>query len=263
MPVTITPAIPDITINGNTYTHSDWENNTPGTLSAMANDLATIIAAESLVGVLSKAISGDTTLTGTESENLGFIFTGSLSAGAAVTFAAGFQGIAAVVNATSGGFAITCGLAAGDSVSVPAGGSAMLFCDGTDFFPVTPIIRTSGGGSISGAMSISGAATVGGAATISGTASVAGAMTISGAALVGTGFHGVGTGQFDGAVIPTPITWVPSVTLTVNEGLNAMSPARMSAMLFVSIVTSPAATVGSGSGAPSGSGVTYEPYSDG
>src|SRR4051812_8377933 len=97
MPLTITPTIASITINGHTYVHSDWEANTPGTLSGLANDFVTTITAlGATTGTYSASISGDTTISGGSVANLTFVFTGALSANANITFPAGARTISVV-----------------------------------------------------------------------------------------------------------------------------------------------------------------------
>lgn len=202
MPIEISPTIATIAINGHTYTHDDWENNTPGVLGGLGNDLATEISALSLVGTLTKAISGNVTLTGAEGTNLGFVFTGTLTSEATITFAAGFKGPAFIENNTAGGYDIICGLASGLLVRVRYNGSTAAFCDGVDFISQTGIIRRPDGseaisnlnvgGYISaiGTLFIGNSATITGAGTFNstlnvvGNATVGGSLTVSGATYI-------------------------------------------------------------------------------
>src|SRR6187401_505562 len=109
MPITITPAVADIDIGSDVLTNSDWEQDTPTTLSLLVNFLAgTQVALGTTTGSLVKAISGDTTLSSPESINLNFIFTGSLSGNANITFPAGARTVT-IVNNTTGGFALLVG----------------------------------------------------------------------------------------------------------------------------------------------------------
>src|SRR3954463_5637699 len=122
MPITITPTISSITINSHTYVHADWEANTPGTLSGLANDFVTTITAlGATTGSLTKSISGNTTLSGSDLLNLTYKFTGTLSANANITFPAGVRS-AAIINATSGGFALLIGYVAGTKATIPVSG---------------------------------------------------------------------------------------------------------------------------------------------
>jgi hypothetical protein len=218
MPIVISPTIASITINGNTYTHSDWENNTPGVLGGLGNDLATEIAALALVGTLTKAISGNTTLTGPESANIGFVFTGALTGTALITFAAGFSGIAQIENQTTGGHFLTCGLVAGTAIAVPPLGSAAAFCDGTNFSLQSGLVRTSvgvstlgnaavegnlavvGTSTFIGATTVTGAATFSTTANIVGAATVGGTMSVSGATTVDDSLNVTGAATVTGAV---------------------------------------------------------------
>jgi hypothetical protein len=192
MTIDIPGTISTININGHTYDHDDWEANTPAVIGGLGQDIADQIAALDSVGILTKAITTSTTLSGPESTNLSFVFTGALSGTATITFAAGFSGQLQIENQTTGGFGLLCGLAAGTKVSVPASGSCAAICDGTNFGLQSGVVRTSTGCSVVGTLAVSGAATITGAATFSSTVSVAGAATVSGA-LTGT------TANFSGA----------------------------------------------------------------
>src|SRR4051812_45387767 len=99
---------------------------TKQTIGANDNSWGTILNAtldlvdKALGQTLPKALSGDVTLSSTEAQNLGYAFTGALSAAAAVTWPA-FYGPLFIRNATTGGFSLTCGMAAGATVVVPPG----------------------------------------------------------------------------------------------------------------------------------------------
>lgn len=195
--------IANIVINGHTYTDEMWRSDWEGVISAIANDIASVVAAKDLVGMLVKTISGDTTLSGDESANLGFVFDGTLSATAAITFAAGFAGPAVIANATSGAQSITCGLATGTTVTIPAGGAAIVFCNTTNFSLPSAVIATSSGASVPGTMSVAGAGTITGNANLGGTVSVAGAATITGAASFGATASVAGAATIGGALSVT------------------------------------------------------------
>ncbi len=182
MPITITPAVADIDIGSDTLTNSDWENDTPTTLSLLVNFLAgTQLALASTTGSLTKAISGDTTLSSGEAVNLNFIFTGSLSANATITFPGG-ERTATIVNNTSGGHALLIGYSTGTKATIPAGGSAQVYGDGTNFKLASGVAAGSGG-----AVAVPGTFTATGAATLSSTLAVTGAATFaSSVAITGT-----------------------------------------------------------------------------
>jgi hypothetical protein len=194
MPLDISPSISTININGHTYTHSDWEDNTPGTISGIANDISDLsgFLADS-VGIVTKTISTSVTLSPEESTNVGFVFEGSLSGVATITFDAGFTGLAQIENQTTGGFGLLCGLASGTKVSVPASGSCAAICDGTNFGLQNGVVRTSTGCSVVGTLAVSGAATITGALTASSTANITGSATVGGA------LTGSSTANFTGA----------------------------------------------------------------
>lgn len=199
------PTIADIVINAHTYTDAMWRADPEGTLSGIGNDISTIVGAlANSLGILTKAISGNTTLSGSECVNIGFVFTGSLSGNANITFAASFNGMAQIENQTTGGFSLVCGLVGGDQVTVPPSGSAATFCDGTDFSLRSGIVRTSAGAKVVGNLEVTGTESVSGAMTVAGSLSVTGAQTgstlnLSGAATVG-GILNV-TGNLDGNLI--------------------------------------------------------------
>lgn len=185
MPVDIEPPVATIVIGATTITNADWEANTPGAISTMGNALAAQQALLSTVGTLTKAITGNTTLTSGEGANFVFVFTGALSANANITFPAGFKGYAQIENQTTGGFALVCGLVAGATVTAPVGGAAAAVCDGTDFKLRSNVVRSATGANVVGALAVSGAAAVTGAltaATFNGNAFTAGTGTLAVAA---------------------------------------------------------------------------------
>jgi hypothetical protein len=176
MPITITPPVADITIGVTTYTNADWEANTPGTLSAVITALTgQVQALGDTTGTLVKAISnGTTTLSSGESANINFIFTGSLSGTANINFPSGSY-TATIVNNTTGSQALSIGYSTGTRATIPAGGTAQVIGDGTNFRLVSGIAAGS-----SGAVSIPGTFTATGAATFSSTLAVTGDATFSG-----------------------------------------------------------------------------------
>ncbi len=182
MPITITPAVADIDIGTDTLTNTDWETDTPATLSLLVNFLATTQQAlADTTGSLVKAITGDTTLSGPESINLNFIFTGALSSNANITFPAGPRTVT-IVNNTTGGYALLIGYAAGTKATIPAGGSAQAYGDGTNWKLAGGIAAGTGG-----AVAVPGAFTVAGAAALTSTLAVTGAATFaSNVAITGT-----------------------------------------------------------------------------
>ena len=199
MSIIIDPPVADIPINGITITNADWEANTPGAISALGNAIAAVIADATLVGTLTKAISGNVVLSGPDSANIGFVFTGSLSADASITFAAGFSGIAQIENQTTGGYQLVCGLAAGTTVTVPVLGSAAAFCDGVNFSLQSGNVRTSTGSYVSGTFAMSGALDVVGNATIGGAIYSTGNIT-SAALISGNTLNAVGDATVGGAL---------------------------------------------------------------
>lgn len=90
------------------------------------------LADKALGQTLTKAISVNVTLTATEAQNIGYVFTGALTGNVTVTFPA-FYGPAIIRNKTTGGFAIVVGMASGTTVTVGDNTSALVFSDGTDF----------------------------------------------------------------------------------------------------------------------------------
>lgn len=91
-----------------------------------------------LGGTAGITISGNTTLTGTQVQNSGFEFAGSLSATAAITWPS-FSGMAVIQNGTTGGHSITCGISGGTSVSVLNGETAAIWSDGTNFYRLAQV----------------------------------------------------------------------------------------------------------------------------
>lgn len=180
MPITITPTIASITINGHTYTHANWESNTPGTLSGLANDFVTTIQAlGATTGSLTKSITGNTTLSGSDLSNLTYKITGALSANADINFPAGVRS-ATFINATSGGYALLIGYSTGTRATIPASGSGNIYGDGTNFGLVNGIASASGGISAPGTFAVAGAT------TLASTLGVTGAITATAALTVGT-----------------------------------------------------------------------------
>lgn len=203
MPITITPAVADITVGGNTYTNADWEANTPGTLSACIGGLVGHVQAlGSTSGTLVKAISGNVTLTSLEAANLNFIFTGVLGGVAAITFPSGSY-TATIVNNTTGGFGLTIKYAAGTTATIPAGGTAQVVGDGTNFKLVSGISAGSGGSvtvpgtlTATGATSLSSTLAVAGAATFASTVAITGTLAVTGATTLSSTLDVTGIGTF-------------------------------------------------------------------
>jgi hypothetical protein len=127
MPDPTTPA------KGLTQPTVGGDNNTWGGL--LNTDLSLIDSA--LGGTLSLSISGNTTLNSTQAENTGYEFAGTLTGTAAITWPT-FYGLATIQNATTGGFAITCGMSSGASVTVFNGETTPIWSDGTSFIRLVP-----------------------------------------------------------------------------------------------------------------------------
>lgn len=195
MPITITPAVPSIDIGTDILTNSDWEEDTPTTLSLLVNFLAgTQVALGATTGSLVKAISGDTTLSSPEAINLNFIFTGVLSGVATITFPAGAR-TATVANNTTGGYGLLIGYATGTKAAIPAGGSAQVYGDGTNFKLAGGIAAGSGG-----AVAVPGAFSVTGAATLLSTLAVTGNGTFAADVAVGDDLTVTGDTTLTGAL---------------------------------------------------------------
>jgi hypothetical protein len=114
------------------------DNNTWGGL--LNTDLSLIDSA--LGGTLALSISGDTTLTSTQAQNTGYEFAGTLSGTATITWPS-FNGLAAIQNATTGGFSITCGTGSA-SVTILNGETVAVWSDSAgNFYRLAQI----GGGS--------------------------------------------------------------------------------------------------------------------
>ena len=102
-----------------------------------------------LGGTATKSISGNITLSTTEAQNTGYKFTGTLSGNATITWPT-FAGMAAIRNATTGGFSIICGIA-GTTVTVLNGEVVAIWSDGTDFVRLAQIgggIGSTGSGQV-------------------------------------------------------------------------------------------------------------------
>lgn len=191
--------ISNIVVNGNTYTDADWRADWEGTISAIANDIAAAIAGAAMVGgTLFKAISGNTTLTSGESLNRVYIFTGTLAAAANITFT-GFEGLALVVNDTTGGFLLACGNGgAGSTAAVGGGNATLVYSDGTNFALTVGVVSTSTGAGIDGTLSVSGAATVGGAVSVAGALNVTGQTSVTGVMYMASDAHVAGGFEVSG-----------------------------------------------------------------
>lgn len=206
--------ISNIVVNGNTYTDADWRANWEGTISAIANDIAAAVAGAALAGgTLFKSIApSGVTLTAGESDNRIFIFTGALTANAGVTFAASFEGLALVVNDTTGGFDVPVALfGGGASVTVKNGQTALVYCDGTDFSFAVGVVNTSTGAKVDGTFEATGAVTVGGALAVTG-ATTAAALTLTGT-LTGV------TATFSGALTAASLTTTDNIAIGGAAGV--------------------------------------------
>lgn len=106
-------------------------NNTWGTINN--TNFSTVDKA--LGGLLNKAITGNVALTSAEAQNLGYVFTGALSAVATATWPA-YSGLLFVANNTTGGFALTATLG-GAGVEIQPGERAFIHSDGADFVRVS------------------------------------------------------------------------------------------------------------------------------
>ncbi len=84
-----------------------------------------------LGGTVVKSISGNTTLSDTDIQNVGYYFTGTLTGNAIITWPS-FAGMAAIHNGTTGGFFIICN-AGGSPVTVLNGETVAILSDGTNF----------------------------------------------------------------------------------------------------------------------------------
>lgn len=91
-------------------------------------------------GYLAKSITGNVTLTETESQYKHIKLTGTLSAAATVTIP-GYAGEYIVTNATTGGYAVTVKTAAGTGISITNGSRRALFCDGTDTYVISSALQ--------------------------------------------------------------------------------------------------------------------------
>ena len=90
-------------------------------------------------GTLTKSISGTTTsLSGTDIQNTGYVFTGSLAALNTITWSA-FSGFASITNSTTGNQLISCGISGGTYATVRNGESALIWSNGTNFSKIAII----------------------------------------------------------------------------------------------------------------------------
>lgn len=233
--------ISDIIINGTTYTDADWRANWEGTISSIANDIGTVIAAASLVGALTKAVpDAPVTLTAGEADNFLFLFTGALTATRAVTFPAGAT-VAFVVNQTTGGFAITVGYATGTTVTIPASGSAVVYADGVDFTLTDGIARNSSGAAVSGDLSATGNLSITGTSTLTGNTSLAGTLTVTGAStitsLTASGAASLNSTLYVGAAATLNSTLAVAGAATLSAALTVNGAAQINSTLTVTGAT--------------------------
>ncbi len=202
-----TPPVPTFSINGHTYVDADFEQeNMPATMSQLANDIATASAGAIIAGgYLSKAITGDTTLSSGEADNRVFNFSCTLGAPATVTFPAGFVGLALILNTNISGAQSIVITQGGSTVTVESQTVALVYGDGTNFAAAIGIVQTTTGSKVNGTLSITGNTTIDGTASVTGAVSVGGALTgtsatFSGDVIVGGGFDVEGTAAFQGDV---------------------------------------------------------------
>lgn len=87
-----------------------------------------------------------------------------------------------VVNNTAGGFAITFGGSSGSIVSIPNGYSALVYCNGSNFYaaPTSCI----GNFAATGNLAVAGDAAVSGDATVSGDTTISGDLTVTGSSTI-------------------------------------------------------------------------------
>ncbi len=194
---------------------------TPGgnanTWGGIANTNTTLID-KALGGTLTKALTGDVTLNATEAQNIGYEFTGALSADVTVTFPT-FQGPIYIRNKTTGGHSVTVGMAAGETVVVPASLDANVYSDGTDFF----ILSTHGVNTVAatGAVSLAGGVLMQwGSSVVSGTTTINFATPFAAVpySIVVTGQAGLFYNVNGGVTTTTSFSCVPNAagSATVN-----------------------------------------------
>lgn len=230
MPLTISPHIASITINGHTYVHTDWENDTPSTIGGLANDFVTTITAlGATTGTYSASISGDTTISGGNAANLTFVFTGALSANANITFPAGARTIT-VVNNTTGSHTLLVGYSTGTKATIPVAGSGDIVADGTNHKLVNGIASASGGISAPGTLAVAGAT------TLASTLGVTGAVTASAALTVGTTLGVTGAATLS-STLGVAGALTASAALTVGTTLGVTGAATLSSTLSVAGTT--------------------------
>ena len=124
MPDFVTPA------KGLTEPTVGADNNTWGGI--LNTDFSLIDSA--LGGTVSISISGTTTsITSTQAQNTGYVFTGSLTALNTITWPAGFYGPVFITNSTSGNQLIQAGMNGGGYATILPNEAALLWSDGTNF----------------------------------------------------------------------------------------------------------------------------------
>lgn len=91
-----------------------------------------------LGGTLFASITGNVALTPTQAQNVGYVFSGTLTSGSTITWPA-FSGFAAIQNHTSGGFSITCAISGnvGTSVTLTSGTALPILSDGRNFIQLS------------------------------------------------------------------------------------------------------------------------------
>jgi hypothetical protein len=122
--------MPDTQVNNKTRVTDQTEGGNNNTWGQIADTNFTKMA-RAIAGYNAKAISGDTTLSQTESEYAYQKFTGTLGSAATVTMVQ-YSGLQIVEN--DAGQAITYKMATGTGVSIPDGQKMLVFSDGANCF---------------------------------------------------------------------------------------------------------------------------------
>lgn len=126
---------------GNGEQAANWGNTTN-------TNLGTLIE-QAITGVASITMAGSTTLTtangvSDQSRNAVLVLGGTLAANANLTIPA-VNKLYAVRNSTTGGYSVTIKTASGSGVALENGLTQIVYCNGTDVFPVTYPISATGG----------------------------------------------------------------------------------------------------------------------
>jgi hypothetical protein len=158
MPSTYSPSL-KIELIGNGEQAGTWGQTTN-------NNMGTLIE-QAIAGVQPITLTGNYTLTNynglsDESRNAVLVFSGSLAAAANVT-APSVQKTYIITN--NAGANVTVKTSTGNGVTVQNGLSALIYCDGTDFYTAVNVNNVIGDLSVSGNETVAGYVTVGGALT--------------------------------------------------------------------------------------------------